>query len=89
LSADLAFARGKFDAAEAALLEARTVLEPTQRERWIANTVAALAHIAALQGHAEKAALLCEDASRRYALARDAIGLEETGRECADLLTTC
>jgi tetratricopeptide (TPR) repeat protein len=39
-TADLAFARGHLDEAEAALREALGVLDTTQRERWIANTLA-------------------------------------------------
>ena len=49
-TADLAFARGSLDDAEAALLEARAVLGATQRERWIANTLAGLAEVALLRG---------------------------------------
>ena len=46
---------------EAALEEARAVLGPTQRERWIANTLVGLAEVAALRGDAER----CVGAARR------------------------
>lgn len=60
-TADLAFARGSLDDAEAALQEARAVLGPTGRERWIANTIAALAEVAVLRGEPEQAAVLLAD----------------------------
>ena len=37
------------------LHEARRVLGPTQRERWIASTLAGLGEVAAQRGHAERA----------------------------------
>ena len=42
-TADLAFARGSLDDAETALGETRAVLAVTQREQWIAYTLAGLA----------------------------------------------
>jgi predicted ATPase len=77
-SADLEFARGDLDEAEASLLKAKAVLEVTRRQRWIANTVNALGHIATLQGQSQKAAALFDDARRRSALTDDAIGLIES-----------
>ena len=44
--ADLALARGRLDDAEAALEEALSVLGATQRQRWIASTLAGLAEVA-------------------------------------------
>ena len=73
--ADLAIERGRLDEAEAALQEARTVLAPTQRERWIASTIAGLAEVSSLRGDAERAAELLADARRRYAAGGDAVGL--------------
>jgi len=84
-SADLAFARGDLDDAEASLLKARAVLEVTCRERWIANTVAALAQIATLRGQSERAAALFADARRRFARADDAIGVAETEWQSREL----
>ena len=84
-TSDLAFARGSFHDAEAALLKARAVLEVTRRERWLANTVAALAQIATLQGHLDKAMALLDDACRRYALADDELGVAATRRRLREL----
>ena len=43
----------------------------TQRERWIAYTLAGLAEVAALQGDAGRAATLFADARERYASTGD------------------
>ena len=84
-TADLAFARESFDDAQAALLKARAVLETTGRERWIANTVAALAQIATFEGHLDKAASLLADTSRLYARADDAIGVADAALRLREL----
>ena len=67
------------------MLKARAVLEVTRRERWIANTVAALAQIATLQGQLDKATALLDDACRRYALADDELGVAATRRRLREL----
>jgi len=76
-TADLAFARGSLDDAEAALQEARSVLGETQRERWIANTLAGLPEVAVLHGDAERASALLADTRHRYAARDDALGVAE------------
>ena len=74
-TADLAIARDSLDDAEAALREALAVLGETQRERWIASTLAGLAEVAALRGDVEGAAQLFQDARARYASRDDALGV--------------
>ena len=75
-TADLAFARESLDGAEAALREARSVLEETQRERWLASTLVGLADVASLRGDEQGAATLLADARERYAASGDASGVE-------------
>jgi ATP/maltotriose-dependent transcriptional regulator MalT len=85
--AELAFARDKLDDAEAALREAHAVLGPTQRERWIANTLIGLADVALLRGNADQATVLLADARDRYAARHDAAGADDAElrlREAAD-----
>jgi len=53
------------------------VLAVTGRERWIANTVAAQAQVAALGGAPDRAAALLDEARERYAAGDDAIGVAE------------
>ena len=48
------------------------MLGATQRERWIANTLAGLAEVALLRGDVERAAALLADARERYASRDDA-----------------
>jgi hypothetical protein len=50
------------------------VLVPTQRERWIANTLAGLAEVALLRGDEKRASELLTDARERYAARHDAVG---------------
>ena len=47
----------------------------TQRERWLASTVAGLAEVAVLRGDTEQAAELLRDARERYASRDDALGV--------------
>jgi predicted ATPase len=65
-TADLAMARSRFADAQAALEEARSVVGETERQGWIAVTVATLAEVAQLRGDAGRAAALFEQASERY-----------------------
>jgi tetratricopeptide (TPR) repeat protein len=76
-TADLAFADGRLDDAEAALLEARAVLGATRRERWIANTLAALAEIALLRDDLPKASALLGEARERYVARDDHLGVAD------------
>ena len=50
---------------------------PTQRERWMANTLAGLAELALLRGEADRAATLLVDARDRYLARDDALGVAE------------
>ena len=68
-------ARGSLDDAQSALEEARAVLGATQRERWIAHTLAGLAEVALLRGAPERWAELLRDARERYAARDDLIGV--------------
>jgi ATP/maltotriose-dependent transcriptional regulator MalT len=65
-TADLAIARGRLDDAEASLEEARAVVGATERQRWIAATLAALAEVAQLRGDAARAASLSRQAGGHY-----------------------
>ena len=65
------------DDAEAALQEARVVLEATDRERWIANTLAGLAEVALLRGEVERARALLGEARERYAAPGDVLGVAD------------
>src|SRR5699024_7453355 len=71
-TADICFARGDPDGAEASLRPARTVLEETGVERWIAHTVAALAEAALLRGDADAARALVAEADALHAEAAQA-----------------
>ena len=53
------------------------MLGETQRERWIANTLAGLAEVALLRGDAERASALLADARDRYAARDDALGVAD------------
>ena len=77
-TADLAFARGALDDAEAALQEARAVLGATQRERWIANTLAGLGGGRTAPRRRGAGAMRCfVDARDRYAARDDAVGVAD------------
>jgi predicted ATPase len=65
-TADLAIARKRLDEADAALREARAVVGETERQGWIAVTVATLAEVAQLRGDAERAQALFEQARDHY-----------------------
>jgi predicted ATPase len=84
-TADLAFALGRIDDAELALQEARGVLGPTQRERWIANTLAGLAEVAVLRDDLGLATALLVDAQERYANRHDAVGVADIERRLGEL----
>ena len=84
-TADLAFARGELDDAERALQEARGVLGPTQRERWIANTLAGLAEVALGRGDVDHATALLADARERYAARHDGLGVAAVEQRLEEL----
>jgi predicted ATPase len=65
-TADLAIVRKRLDDAEAVLQEARGVVGETEREGWIAVTVATLGEIARLRGDVERARVLFEQARDHY-----------------------
>ena len=65
-TADLAIAQGRLDDADAALLKARAVVGETERQGWIAVTVATLAEVAALRGDSGRAKELFEQARDHY-----------------------
>jgi tetratricopeptide (TPR) repeat protein len=65
-TADLAIVRKRLDDAEAALQEARDVVGETERQGWIAVTVATLGEIARLRGDIERARVLFEQARDHY-----------------------
>jgi tetratricopeptide (TPR) repeat protein len=65
-TADLAIARDRLDDADAALQEARAVVGETEREGWIAVTVATLAEVAQLRGDPGRAEALFEQARDHY-----------------------
>jgi predicted ATPase len=73
-TADLEIARGRLDKAEQALQEARSVVGATDREGWIAVTVATLAEVAELRGDDALAASLSEQAREHYLAAEDEAG---------------
>ena len=50
------------------------MLVPTQRERWIANTLVGLAEVALLRGDEQRASVLLADARERYSARDDAVG---------------
>jgi hypothetical protein len=64
------------------------VLGATQRERWIASTLAGLAEIALLRGDVERASALLADARERYAARDDALGVEDVEARLSLLLRT-
>ncbi len=68
------------------MLEARAVLGPTQRERWIANTLAGLAEVALLRGDGKRASALLADARDRYAARDDALGVADVEERLRGLL---
>ena len=76
-TADLAFAQGSLEDAEAALLEAHEVVRETGRERWIANTLAGLAEVALLRGDLQRALELFTEARDHYAARDDAPGVAD------------
>ena len=76
-TADLAIARGRLDDADAALQEARAVVGETERQGWIAVTVATLAEVAQLRGDAGRAADAVRAGSR--ALPRGRLGGRRRG----------
>ena len=53
------------------------MLGATQRERWIANTLAGLAEIAVLRGDEQRAVALLAEARDRYAARHDALGVAD------------
>jgi tetratricopeptide (TPR) repeat protein len=73
-TADLGIARGRLDRAEEALQEARAVVGATDRQGWIAVTVAMLAEVAQLHGDATHAAELSEQARELYLAGGDQAG---------------
>jgi predicted ATPase len=66
-TADLAIAEQRFDDAELALAQARTVVGETERQGWIAVTVATLGEVAKLRGDGPRARALFEQARDHYA----------------------
>jgi predicted ATPase len=87
-TADLALERGQLGDAEAALREALAVLGETQRERWIAHTLAGLAEVTVLQGDAERAAALFAGARERYAATDDDLGVASVDERLRTLAKT-
>ncbi len=75
-TADLAIARERIGDAEAALEEARAVVGVTDRQGWIAVTVAMLAEIAQLRGEHEREASLLEQAREHYLACGDEAGVD-------------
>jgi hypothetical protein len=61
------------------------VLRETQRERWVANTLTALAEIAVLRDDVESAAVLLAEARDRYAVRDDALGVASVDERLAQL----
>ncbi len=74
-TADVAIARKRLDEADAALQEARAVVGATDRQRWIAVTVATLAEVAQLGGDSERALALFEQAGEHYLASGDEAGV--------------
>jgi hypothetical protein len=58
--------RTRLDEAEAALQEARAVVGETERQGWIAVTVATLGEVARLHGESDRARTLFEQAREHY-----------------------
>jgi predicted ATPase len=65
-TADLAIVRERLDEAESALQEARAVVGETERQGWIAVTVATLGEVARLRGETERALSLFAQAREHY-----------------------
>jgi predicted ATPase/DNA-binding SARP family transcriptional activator len=65
-TADLAIVQGRLEDAEASLQRARSVVGATERQRWIAVTVATQAEVAWLRGEAGRARALFEQAREHY-----------------------
>ncbi|HEY4428100.1 MAG TPA: hypothetical protein VGN08_07845 [Solirubrobacteraceae bacterium] len=65
-TADLAIALGRLDDAEESLLQARAVVGETEREGWIAVTLATLAEVARLRGEEARAGELFDEARDHY-----------------------
>jgi ATP/maltotriose-dependent transcriptional regulator MalT len=65
-TADLAIALDRLDDAEAALQEARAVVGETERQGWIAVTVATLGEVAQLRGDTARAQAQFEQAREHY-----------------------
>jgi ATP/maltotriose-dependent transcriptional regulator MalT len=86
-TADLAFAQERLEDAEAALQEARVVLEATGRQRWIANTLAGLAEVALLRGEIERARALLGEARDRYVARGDVLGAADVDERLQGLLS--
>jgi predicted ATPase len=74
-TADLAIAQGRLDDAEASLQEARAVVGETERQGWIAVTVATLGEVARLRGEADRAQELFERAREHYLAGRSDAGV--------------
>jgi predicted ATPase len=66
-TADLAIAEQRLDDAELALTQARAVVGETERQGWIAVTVATLGEVAKLRGDVPHARALFEQARNHYA----------------------
>jgi predicted ATPase len=86
-TADLALEHDRLDDAEAALHEALAVLVVTERERWIAHTLLALAEVARRRGDVEPALGLLRDAHDRYAARGDALGVADAERRLRTVLS--
>jgi ATP/maltotriose-dependent transcriptional regulator MalT len=74
-TADVAIACERLDDAEKALQEARAVVGETERQGWIAVTVATLAEVAQLRGDAPRALTLFEQAREHYLAGGDEAGV--------------
>jgi len=60
------------------------VLRKTQRDRWIAHTLAGLADVSAIRGDTETVELLAE-ARERFASTRTSLASRRSTRACAGL----
>ncbi len=65
-TADLAIVCERLDEAESALREALAVVSETERQGWIAVTVATLGEVARLRGDADRARMLFDQAREHY-----------------------
>jgi len=75
-TADLAIVRNRLDDAETALREARAVVGETERQGWIAVTLATLGEVARLRGEDERALALFEKARDHYLAGSSEAGVE-------------